>query len=167
MKVFGHPAKQGSLRRPRRRAAKLFGIHPDFPRRARQRHQVLGDATFTPDAGASSVSRAAHLKAPVKATIRFSNSTGVPVIPDADPNATPKGLAIRFFTSSGDTDIVAHSANGFPGLNRRRLPALPARGCGEQAGHDAADADSEIPRRASEHVEIPGTAEAHTRQFRT
>jgi catalase len=48
-------------------------------------------------------------------TVRFSNSTGLPLIADSDPNSNPRGLAIRFHL--GDhvhTDIVSHAADGFP-----------------------------------------------------
>jgi catalase len=49
------------------------------------------------------------------ATVRFSNSTGIPVIPDNDPNADPRGFAVRFHLAERvHTDIVAHSTNGFP-----------------------------------------------------
>jgi len=50
--------------------------------------------------------------------VRFSNSTGVPLIPDNDPNAGPRGCAIRFqLAERAHTDIIAHSANGFPARN--------------------------------------------------
>jgi catalase len=49
------------------------------------------------------------------ATVRFSNSTGIPVIPDNDPNADPRGCAIRFHLADRvHTDIVSHSTNAFP-----------------------------------------------------
>ncbi len=48
-------------------------------------------------------------------TVRFSDSTGIPVIPDNDPNANPRGLAVRFFLADRvHTDIISHSADGFP-----------------------------------------------------
>jgi catalase len=47
--------------------------------------------------------------------VRFSDSTGLPVIPDNDPNARPYGLAIRFnLAEHVHTDIVSHSTDGFP-----------------------------------------------------
>ena len=47
--------------------------------------------------------------------MRFSNSTGIPVIPDNDPNANPRGMALRFHLAEHvHTDIVAHSTDGFP-----------------------------------------------------
>ena len=75
---------------------------------------VLGD--FTPAKSAASITKAAHLhttKSPV--IVRFSDATGVPTIPDADGNAFPKGIAIRFtLPDSTTTDIVSISTNGFP-----------------------------------------------------
>jgi catalase len=48
-------------------------------------------------------------------TVRFSNSTGVPIIPDNNPNANPRGLAVRFYLAERvHTDIVSHSTDGFP-----------------------------------------------------
>jgi catalase len=47
-------------------------------------------------------------------TVRFSDATGNPQIPDTDPNAAPRGMAIRFTLAGGAfTDIVANSHNGF------------------------------------------------------
>lgn len=75
---------------------------------------VLGE--FTPAKSAASITKAAHLqttKSPV--VVRFSDATGVPTIPDADGNAFPKGIAIRFtLPDSTATDIVSISTNGFP-----------------------------------------------------
>ncbi len=48
-------------------------------------------------------------------TARFSNSTGLPVLPDNDRNANPRGLAIRFHLADHvHTDIISHSTDGFP-----------------------------------------------------
>ena len=48
-------------------------------------------------------------------TVRFSNSTGVPLISDNDPNANPRGIGIRFHLAERvHTDIIGHSTDGFP-----------------------------------------------------
>jgi len=48
-------------------------------------------------------------------TVRFSDSTGIPTVPDNDPNASPRGIAIRFHLAEHvHTDIIAHSVDGFP-----------------------------------------------------
>jgi catalase len=88
------------------------GIHPGF-RFAHAKGLVL-TGTFTPAKGAQSISRAAHFKGAVPVTVRLSDGTGVPQINDDNPNASPRGMAIRFALPSGAfTDIVANSHNGF------------------------------------------------------
>jgi catalase len=48
--------------------------------------------------------------------VRLSDFAGVPMVPDNDPNgAGPRGIGIRFQLGEHvHTDIVAHSADGFP-----------------------------------------------------
>jgi catalase len=55
-------------------------------------------------------------------TARFSNSTGIPVIPDNDDNASPRGFAVRFNLPEKNgrrvhTDTVSHSTPHFPARN--------------------------------------------------
>jgi len=50
----------------------------------------------------------------VPVTVRFSDGSGLPTIPDNNPNSSPHGMAIRFALPGGAyTDIVANSHNGF------------------------------------------------------
>jgi len=92
----------------------IFGQHPGF--RPAHAKGVLLSGVFTPTAEAQSLSRAPHFRresTPV--TVRFSNSTGLPLIPDNNPNADPRGMAIRFHLAERvHTDIVSHSTEGFP-----------------------------------------------------
>src|SRR5215471_8752442 len=92
----------------------IFGKHPGF--RAVHAKGAMLSGTFTPSREAGSLSRAPHLSRPsTPVTVRFSNSTGLPAIPDNAPDSNPRGLAIRFHL--GDhvhTDIVSHSTDGFP-----------------------------------------------------
>src|SRR5262249_56427169 len=76
---------------------------------------VVCEGVFTPAASAATLSKAPHLQGqPVKATIRFSDSTGIPDIPDGVPDAGPRGMAVRFhLPGGGRTDIVANAFNGF------------------------------------------------------
>jgi catalase len=92
----------------------LFGAHPGF--RPVHAKGIMLHGSFTPAPEAASLSKAPHFNRPsTPATVRFSNSTGVPVIPDNDPNAEPRGCAIRFYLAERvHTDIVAHSTNAFP-----------------------------------------------------
>lgn len=92
----------------------IFGLHPGF-RPAHAKGTML-TGTFTPAADAAQLTRAPHITRPsTPVTVRFSNSTGVPLIPDNDPNANPRGMAIRFHLAEHvHTDIVSHSTDGFP-----------------------------------------------------
>lgn len=92
----------------------IFGLHPGF-RPAHARGFMLS-GTFTPDPAAASLTRAPHIsRESTPVTARFSSSTGVPLLPDNDPNANPRGLAIRFqLAEHVHTDIVSHSTDGFP-----------------------------------------------------
>ena len=93
----------------------MFGTHPGF-RPAHAKGAMLS-GTFTPSPAAASLTRAPHtLREATPVTVRrFSNSTGIPLLPDNDPHATPHGLAIRFHLADRvHTDIVSHSTDGFP-----------------------------------------------------
>ncbi len=93
---------------------KIFGEHPGF--RPAHAKGAMFTGTFTPSAAASSLTRAPHFTRPsTPVTARFSNSTGIPLLPDGDPNANPRGLAVRFHLAEHEhTDIVSHSTDGFP-----------------------------------------------------
>lgn len=92
----------------------IFGLYPGF-RPAHAKGLMLA-GTFTPSPDATSLTCAPHVtRASTPVTVRFSNSTGIPLIPDNDPNANPRGLAIRFHLAEHvHTDIVSHSTDGFP-----------------------------------------------------
>lgn len=100
---------------------KVFGPHPGF-RPAHAKGMML-TGTFKPSAEAASLTRAQHVvQASTPVTIRFSDSTGLPLIHDTDAGADPRGLAIRFnLAEHVHTDIVAHSANGFPATDGREF----------------------------------------------
>lgn len=93
---------------------KIFGSHPGF--RPAHAKGLMLQGTFKPAPGASSLTNAPHItRESTPVTARFSNSTGLPEIPDSAPDANPRGLAIRFnLADHVHTDIVAHSTDGFP-----------------------------------------------------
>jgi catalase len=108
------PAQEKSL--PQRIADVIVqlngGIHTGF--RFMHAKGLVVTGTFTPAPGARAISTAAHFAKPVPVTVRFSDGTGVPTIPDTDPRGSPRGMAIRFMLPGGAfTDIVAVSHNGF------------------------------------------------------
>ncbi|TVY35062.1 Catalase-related peroxidase [Lachnellula subtilissima] len=92
----------------------LFGKQPGF--RATHAKGELLSGTFTPSAEAKKLSSAPHfnnVSTPV--WVRFSNSTGIPNIPDNDSNADPRGIAIRFILGPHKhTHVIGHSTPFFP-----------------------------------------------------
>jgi catalase len=92
----------------------IFGLHPGF--RPAHAKGVLLSGMFTPAPEASTLTRAPHAaQASTPVSVRFSNSTGIPLLPDNDPNANPRGIGIRFHLGERiHTDIIGHSTDGFP-----------------------------------------------------
>src|SRR5262245_17980109 len=91
------------------------GIHAGF--RPAHAKGLMCAGTFTPSRQAAELTRAPHAgRASTPVTVRYSNSTGLPTIPDNDPaRSGPRGIAVRFHLADHvHTDIVAHSTNGFP-----------------------------------------------------
>ncbi|KAK3072817.1 hypothetical protein LTR53_006136 [Teratosphaeriaceae sp. CCFEE 6253] len=94
-----------------------FGTPPGY--RVAHARGTLVTGTFTPTAVAASLSTAPHFH-PHTTTpllVRFSNSTGIPQIPDTDANSNPRGMATRFLlddTGHRHTDIICHSTPHFP-----------------------------------------------------
>ena len=90
------------------------GLHPGF--RPAHAKGLMCSGTFTPSPEAAKLTRAPHAGGPsTPVTVRYSDGTGLPTIPDNDPRSSPRGIAIRFHLGEHDhTDIVAHSTNGFP-----------------------------------------------------
>jgi len=111
---------------------RIFGLHPGF-RPAHAKGQML-TGTFTPAPEAKSLTKAPHIARPsTPVTVRFSNSTGFPSLPDNVGDANPRGLAIRFnLAEHVHTDIVSHSTNGFPTCDGKQflelLEAIAASG---------------------------------------
>jgi len=93
---------------------RIFGLHPGF--RPAHAKGLLLKGSFAPAPAAHNFTRAPHMSSEsTPVTVRFSNSTGIPSMPDSSPDANPRGMAVRFHLGERvHTDIVAHSADGFP-----------------------------------------------------
>jgi catalase len=92
---------------------------------------IVCRGTFEPAGDAATISRAAHFRGvTVPVTVRFSDSSPDPAIPDSAPGAAPRGMAIRFMLAGGEgTDIVANSHNGFiVGTGEEFLALIKAQG---------------------------------------
>ena len=91
------------------------GLHPGF--RPAHAKGLMCIGSFSPSPEAAALTRAPHANRPsTPVTVRYSNGTGIPTIPDNDPeHSGPRGIAVRFHLADHvHTDIVAHSTNGFP-----------------------------------------------------
>ena len=105
------------------------GPHPGF--RAVHAKGTICEGTFTATPEAKGLSRAAHLQGdPIETTVRFSNASGHPHTPDADPIAG-RGMAVKFHLPDGEsTDIVsvplvvffARNPEDFLAMTRARIP---------------------------------------------
>lgn len=102
----------------------IFGPHPGF--RPVHAKGALVTGTFKPSSEAASLTRAPHAnRESTPVTVRFSDSAGIPLIPDNDPNANPRGFGLRFHLAERvHTDIIGHSANGFPARNGEEFLGL-------------------------------------------
>jgi len=90
------------------------GVHPGY--RPAHAKGLLFSGVFTPSPGGRSLTRAPHLqRQQTPVTVRLSDFAGVPSVPDKSPDASPRGIAIRFLLAEhSHTDIIAHSVNAFP-----------------------------------------------------
>ncbi|MET7244623.1 catalase family peroxidase [Methylobacterium sp. EM32] len=93
---------------------KIFGDHPG--KRANHAKGVVVEGSFTPSQDARTLSKASVFSGPaVPVTVRFSDATGLPQIPDGAPEANPHGLSVKFKPADGtEMDIVTNSLKFFP-----------------------------------------------------
>jgi catalase len=93
---------------------KVFGVHLGF--RANHAKGIVVEGNFKASPEAAGLSRAALFNGnPIPVTVRFSDSTGIPNIPDGSANANPHGMAIKFRLPDGaETDMVINSLKFFP-----------------------------------------------------
>jgi catalase len=79
---------------------RVFGVHPGF--RANLANGIVVEGSFKPSSEAAGLSRAALFSGgPIPATVRFSDATGIPNVPDGADVANPHGLAIKFHLPDG------------------------------------------------------------------
>jgi catalase len=136
------------------------GVHPGF--RPVHAKGTMYAGTFVPASGAADLTRAPHAARPsTPITVRFSISSGIPTVPDNDPDeSSPQAMAVRFHLADHvHTDIIAHSHNGFPARTGEEVlaffRAIAASGPGAPAPppiaafletHPAAKAFVEAPK---------------------
>jgi catalase len=87
---------------------------------------IILNGTFTPNPAARNLSKSPIFAGgPLPMTVRFSDFTGIPDIPDTIPEANPRGFAFKIKAKDGEQfDVVTHSFNGFPSPNSDEFAAL-------------------------------------------
>jgi len=93
---------------------KAYGTHPGF--RANHAKGVVVEGSFKASAQAAALSKAVLFDgSTIAVTVRFSDTTGMPNVPDGSRAANPHGMAIKFHLPDGsDTDMVLNSLKFFP-----------------------------------------------------
>jgi catalase len=93
---------------------RLFGHHPGY--RVNHAKGIVAKGTFVPTTEAASLSTSPVFAGPqIPVTVRFSDATGRPDIPDGAKAANPHGLAIKFRLPDGaEADMVLNSLHFFP-----------------------------------------------------
>lgn len=100
----------------------VFGEHHA---RAVHAKGVILQGGFAPLAEARTLCAAELFTQPAPVTVRFSNLTGLPDIPDASGSASPRGFAVKVRPPAGaGLDIVSHSFDGFPAATAEEFGAL-------------------------------------------
>ena len=96
---------------------KIWGKHPGY--RANHAKGVVAMGEFVPTSDAAKLSKASIFAGPaVPVTVRFSDSGGLPTLPDGAPQANPHGMSIKFQKPGGGTvDLVLNSLGFFPVAN--------------------------------------------------
>src|SRR5215469_4356914 len=96
---------------------KAFGIHPGY--RANHAKGLVTEGSFKPSPDAATLSKASLFAGPaIPVTVRFSDATGIPNLPDGAPGANPHGMAIKYHLPDGsETDMVINSLHFFPVSN--------------------------------------------------
>ncbi len=92
----------------------FHGPYPGF--RANHAKGVVAEGHFKASPDAAKLSKAAIFNgSTIPVTVRFSDSTGVPNIPDGAPDASPHGISIKYHLPDGsETDMVLNSLKFFP-----------------------------------------------------
>jgi catalase len=93
---------------------RVFGTHPGF--RANHAKGIVAKGTFVPTSEAAFLSKSVIFAGPqIPVTVRFSDATGSPDIPDGAKAANPHGFAIKFHPHDGsEIDMVLNSLKFFP-----------------------------------------------------
>ncbi len=138
----------------------IWGRHPGA--RANHAKGIVAEGTFLPTAEAAKLSKAPIFAGkPVPVTVRFSDSTGLPAIPDATADANPHGMGLQFRPEgAGEVDVVLNSLGFFPVRTGEEFLQLLQAGA---ASPPDAPKPTEVERFIASHPAVPKAfATVHT-----
>ncbi len=130
----------------------LWGAHPGL--RANHAKGVVVEGNFVATPEAASLSKASLFDGkPVPVTVRFSDSTGLPALPDGSGPANPHGMSLKFkLADGGEMDLVTNALKFFPvATGEEFLELLTAL---SQTGPDAAKPTA-VDRFMEAHPQAP------------
>ena len=92
---------------------KVYGVHPGY--RANHAKGVVTEGSFKGSPQMATLSTSPLFTgATIPVTVRFSDSGGLPDVPDGSEGANPHGISIKFhLADGGESDIVANSLKIF------------------------------------------------------
>jgi len=93
---------------------RLFGVHAGM--RANHAKGIVATGSFQASPEAATLSKAQIFNGDaIPVTVRFSDATGIPNLPDGAGAANPHGMAIKFqLPDGGETDMVINALKFFP-----------------------------------------------------
>ncbi len=111
---------------PAQLVAALHSAFGEHHVRAVHSKGIILEGRFAPTAEARKLSHSSLFAgATLPITVRFSDFTGLPDIPDTASAANPRGFAVKFHLADGvEADVVNHSFNGFPTANADEFAQL-------------------------------------------
>jgi hypothetical protein len=117
--LLGLPAADAMAQSARHRGAdgqhheQAVGTTSRHARQPCQGHRGRGQ--LHPKRGRRRPEQGVDLRRPtVPVTVRFSDSTGLPALPDGSPPANPHGMSIKFHANGTEVDVVTNSLPFFP-----------------------------------------------------
>jgi catalase len=144
------PADEAAHETPDSMVGALHSAFGQHHVRAVHAKGTILQGSYTPTAQARELSRAAlFASGSVPVTVRYSDFTGLPDIPDTAGAANPRGFAVKFrVPADGEVDLVMHSFNGFPTRTSDEFAQL-LRAIG--ASDDSAAKPTELDRFLDAH----------------
>ena len=134
---------------------KAFGTHAGF--RANHAKGIVVEGSFKASPDAARLSKASLFTgSAIPVTVRFSDPTGIPNLPDGSPDANPHGMAIKYHLPDGsETDMVIVSFKFFPVASGEEFRDLLLAAAASPPG---AAKPTKLEQFVASHPSVPASA---------